>query len=56
MTEEDPQNSIILYIESSIDIFRKPQLVTDIERRNQVLHTYNYLVSKIKRNQAMVLD
>ena len=54
MTEEDLKNNIILDSGSSIDIFRKPQVFTYINRSNQVIHLYTNVVSKINQIQVMV--
>ena len=52
MSEEYFNNNIILDSGSSIDIFRNPQLVTDIKISNQVIHLSTNMGSKINQMQA----
>ena len=54
--EEDLKNNIILDSGPPIDLFRNPQLVADIKRRNQVLNLYTNVISKTNRTKVMVTD
>ena len=56
MAEEDPENTIILYSGSSIDIFSNTKLVKVIKRSNQVLNLSTNVGSKINQMQVMVPD
>ena len=56
MAEEDPENTIILYSGSSIDIFSNTKLVKVIKRSNQVLHLSTNVGSKTNQMQVMVTD
>ena len=56
MSEEDLKNNIILDRGYSIDIFRNPHLIKDINRSNQMIHTSTKVVYKIKQMQAVVVD
>ena len=54
--EEELKNNIILESGFSIYIFINPQLVTNINRRNQVIHISTNVGSKINQMQVMFPD
>ena len=56
MSKKDLKNNIILYSGYSIYPFINPQLVTDINRSNQVLHSYTTEGYKTNQTQEMVPD
>ena len=56
MSKKYLKNNIILYSGYSIYPFINPQLVTDINRSNQVLHLYTTEGYKINQTQDMVPD